>query len=134
VRRSRFIGVGVGIGIGIDSPDAIVSGLLSDCVPTLAKHHQHGDDTVEKLLGPGVHLGRHGIANFKNILHRTAFQSRPSGHLEEPAPLSIGRLAAAFRNVQGVNIQLLMPETHDCPFDTDSDPDPESYDIHAGSG
>jgi hypothetical protein len=32
VRRSRCIGVGVGI--GIDSPDAIVSGLLSACVPT----------------------------------------------------------------------------------------------------
>jgi hypothetical protein len=32
----------------------------------------------------------------------------------------------------GVNIQLLMPESHGCPFD--SDPDPESCDIHAGSG
>jgi hypothetical protein len=42
VRRSRFIGVGIGIGIGIDSSDAIVSGLLSDCVPTLAKLRQHG--------------------------------------------------------------------------------------------
>jgi hypothetical protein len=73
VRRSRFIGVGVGI--GIDSPDAIVSGLLSDCEPTLAKPRQHG------------------AANFKNILHRAAFKSRPSGHLEEPARVAIGRLA-----------------------------------------
>jgi hypothetical protein len=71
-------------------------------------------------------------ANFKNILHRAAFESRPSGHLEEPAPLASGRLAVAFCHVQGVNIQLLMPESHGCPFDSDSDP--ESCDIHAGSG
>jgi hypothetical protein len=46
VRRSRFIGVGVGIGIIIDSPDPIVTGLLSDCVPTLAKRRQLGDDAA----------------------------------------------------------------------------------------
>jgi hypothetical protein len=68
----------------------------------------------------------------KNILHRAAFESRPSGHLEEPAPVAIGRLAVALRTVQVVNIQLLMPESHGCLFDSDSDP--ESYDIHAGSG
>jgi hypothetical protein len=28
-------------------------------------------------------------------------------------------------------LQLLMPESHGCPFDSDSDP--KSYDIHAGS-
>jgi hypothetical protein len=130
VRHSRFISVGVGI--GIDSPDAIVSGLISDCVPTRAKPRQHGDDAVEKLAGPGVHLGGLGAANFKNIMHRAAFEIRPSGHLKGPVPVAIGRLAVAFRNVQGVNIQLLMPESHGCPFDSDSDP--ESYDIHAGSG
>jgi hypothetical protein len=84
--------------------------------------------------GPGVRPGRHRAANLKNILHRAAFESRPSGHLEEPAPLAIGGLAVAFRNVQGVNIQLLMPESRGCPFDSDSDPDPESYDLRAGSG
>jgi hypothetical protein len=33
-----------------------------------------------------------------------------------------------------VNIQLLMFENDGYPFDSDSDPDPESYNIHAGSG
>jgi hypothetical protein len=85
------------------------------------------------LLAPAFASG--DIApHLKNILHRAAFESRPSGHLVEPAPVAIGRLAVAFRNVQGVNIQLLMPESHGCPFDSDSDPDPESDDIHAGCG
>jgi hypothetical protein len=59
-------------------------------------------------------------ANLNNILHHAAFEIRPSGHLEELAPVAIGCLAVAFRNVQGVNIQLLMPESHGCPFDSDS--------------
>jgi hypothetical protein len=46
-----------------------------------------------------------------------------------PAPLAIDRIAVAFRNVQGVSIQLLMPESHGCPLDSDFDP--ESCDIHA---
>jgi hypothetical protein len=46
--------------------------------------------------------------------------------------VGIDRLAVAFRNVQGINIQLLMPESYGGPFDSDSDP--ESYDIHAGCG
>ena len=46
--------------------------------------------------------------------------------------VAIGRRAVVLRNVQWVTIQLLMPESHGCPFD--SDPDPESCDIHAGSG
>jgi hypothetical protein len=63
-----------GVGIGIDSPDAIVSALLSGGVPTRGCR------------------------------------------IREPT------------------FQLLMPESHGCPFDSDSDPDPEAYDVHAGSG
>jgi hypothetical protein len=95
VRRSGFIGVGVGI--GIDSPNVIVSGLLSDCVPTLAKPRQHGDDAVEKLPGTGVCPGRHCAANLKSILHRAAFENRPSGHLEEPAPVALPLPSAMVR-------------------------------------
>jgi hypothetical protein len=41
-------------------------------------------------------------------------------------------LAPAFLDGGTLNIMFLTPESHGCPFDSDSDP--ESYDIHAGSG
>ena len=78
--------------------DTLLRGLLLHLLPL---------DAVEKLFGSGVSLGRYRAANFKNILHRAAFEGRPSGNLKEPAPVPIGRLAVAFRNVQGMACEAL---------------------------
>ncbi len=46
-------------------------------------------------------VGGHLAANLKNVQRRAAFQRRPPGNLEVPAPVSVGPFSVSFRNVQG---------------------------------